>query len=94
MKKYSDYKEDCSDVSWTKFKIIVPTEEDRQEVMKAFKHIHDANIDTEYVTVNQLAHEYSPLYYDEKKKDPSTDPKNHNIIVDGKLYNKLSNSNE
>ena len=79
MKKYSDYKEDCSDVSLTKFKIIVPTEEDRQEVMKAFEHIHDANIDTEYVTVNQLAHEYSPLYYDEKKKDPSTDHKNYNI---------------
>lgn len=33
--------------------------------------------------------EYSPLYYDEKKKDPSTDPKNHNIIVDEKLYSEL-----
>ena len=54
----------------------------------------DADIDTEYVTVNQLAHEYSPLYYDEKRIDPSADPKNHNIIVDKEMYNKLVISNE
>ena len=89
MKNYDDYK-NIEDVKWTKYKIIVPTEEDRLEIMRAFKHIHDSNIDTEFVTVNQLCHEYSPLYYDKNKPKPENDPKNHNIIVDKKLYKDLS----
>lgn len=82
MKKYQDYK-DIKDVNWTKYKIIVPTEEDRQELLEAFEHIHYADCDADYVTVNQLIHEYLTS---ERTGDPST---KNNIIVDKKLYDKL-----
>ena len=69
MKKYSDYKSDdssrlyldeveMSKIKWTKFNIVVPTKEDAEEIRDALKHFHDADIDTDYITVNQLAHEY------------------------------------
>lgn len=56
MKRYEDYPE--NDVPWTKYKIVVPTQEDKDELMKAFRHLHDAEIDTENIAVNQLIHEY------------------------------------
>ena len=37
MKRYEDYLD--GEWPWTKYKIIVPTEEDRQELMEAFKHL-------------------------------------------------------
>ena len=84
MKKYQDYQEDktkefisseeLKKVQWLKYKIIVPSKEDKEETMEAFSHFHYSNIDTEFVAVNQLAHEYL---------DGS------NIIVNKKLYDKL-----
>lgn len=74
MKKYGDI--DIKDIPWTKYKIIVPTEEDRQELMMAFRHIHDSDVDTENIVVNQLAHEYGP------------DNGKNNIIVDEDMYEK------
>jgi len=82
MKKYSDYK-DIKDVNWTKYKIVVPTQEDKLELEKAFEHFHYSDIDTEYVTVNQLAHEYLTP---ERTGDTKT---KNNIIVDKNLYDKL-----
>ena len=73
MKKYGDYK-DIKDIPWTKYKIIVPTEEDRQELMEAFKHMHDSDVDTDNIVVNQLVHEYN----EESGKN--------NIIVDENMY--------
>ena len=79
MKQYKDYKY-IEDVDWTKFIIIVPTEEDKQELMDAFEHMHYSDIDTDNVTVNQLAHQYlvetvggnniivNPDLYEENKK--------------------------
>ena len=59
MHKYSDYDDDhLPNWIWTKFKIVVPTEQDRKYLMEAFEHIHYSDIDTEFVTVNQLAHQY------------------------------------
>ena len=60
MHKYSDYEHlnAFPDSIWTKFKIVVPTEQDRKYLMEAFEHIHYSDIDTEFVTVNQLAHQY------------------------------------
>jgi hypothetical protein len=91
MKKYNDYKKDNSkrdlskdeinSVEWTKYKIIVPTEKDRQELMEAFEHIHYSDIDTEFVSVNQLAHEY----LDNKRIDNTW----NNIIVDENLYKSI-----
>jgi len=80
MKKYSDYPE--NKWPWTKYKIIVPTEEDRQELMKGFEHIHYSDVDTENIVVNQLIHEY----LDEERMEGVK----NNIIVDSVLYNKLT----
>ena len=63
MKRYSKQKLSCDDPKfpWCKFKIIANSEEDKKELMEAFKHLHDADIDTDFITVNQLVH----LYRDE-----------------------------
>jgi len=81
MRRYG--KKDIKDIKWVKYKIVVPTENDRKELMDAFRHIHDSDIDTEYVAVNQLAHEYlSP--------DVTGDSRNiNNIIIDKKLFEQL-----
>jgi len=82
MKKYSDYPE--NEKPWTKYKIVVPTEEDRQELMKGFEHFHYSDVDTENIVVNQLIHEY----LDEERMEGAK----NNIIVDSVLYNKLTNN--
>jgi len=95
MKRYEDFKsqenksdiltqEELNSVRWTKYKIIVPTLEDKEELEKAFEHIHYSDIDTDNIVVNQLAHEYLT---EEITGDPKTI---NNIIVDEELYNKLS----
>lgn len=76
MKRYEDFST-IKSVDWTKYKIVVPTEQDKSEIKKAFKHLHDADIDTDYVTVNQLVHEYT---YD----------CDDNIVVSEELYNQLN----
>ena len=59
-----------------KYKIIVPTIEDKEELKEAFKHFHDSrDIDTNYYAVNQLVHDYM---------DKST-----SIIVDKELFESL-----
>jgi len=88
MKRYEDYKTDntsehlteseMKDVDWTRYKIIVPTEDDKNELMKAFEHFHNSNIDTDFIAVNQLAHEY----LEESK----------NIIVSDEIFNNLNES--
>ena len=78
MKKYSDYPNEWV---YTKYKIIVPTEEDRQELMKGFEHIHYSDVDTENIVVNQLVHEY----LDEERMEGAK----NNIIVDEELYNQI-----
>jgi hypothetical protein len=96
MKRYEDFKseenksdyltqEELKNVRWTKYKIVVPTIEDKQELEKAFEHIHYSDIDTDNIAVNQLAHEYLT---EEITGDPQT---RNNIIVDEELYNKLNN---
>ena len=90
MKRYEDFKNESNEtdyltkeelerVKWTKYKIVVPTQEDKEELEKAFEHSHYSDIDTDNIAVNQLAHEYL--------SDPQT---RNNIIVDEELYNKLS----
>lgn len=94
MKKYDDYKDPKNDsirmrdeltddeinnIKWTKFKIVVPTKEDKIALEEAFHYIHNSDMDTDYVTVNQLAHTY--LNEEEGYE--------YNIIVDEKIYNEL-----
>jgi hypothetical protein len=72
MKRYIDYED--SSIPWTKFKIIVPTMEDKAELIEAFREIHYADIDTDYIAVNQIAHLYL--------ESPT-------IVVDEELYKEL-----
>lgn len=82
MRRYEDY-ENIESVRWTKYKIVVPTEEDKKELESAFEHFHYSDIDTSNVAVNQLAHEYLT---EEITGDPQT---RNNIIVDAKIYESL-----
>ena len=94
MKKYTDYQikssEECflteqemKKVEWTKYVIVVPSEEDRKELMEAFEHFHDCrNIDTNNVVVCQLSHEYL-----DSTREPGI---RNNIIVDKKYYDILT----
>jgi hypothetical protein len=82
MRKYSDYgdpmnltEEQIKKVDWLKFKIIVPTEEEKKELMEVIESIHYSDINTDIVGVNQIAHEYI---------------EGNNIIVDEELYKKLN----
>lgn len=95
MKRYDDFKsednktdyltkEELKNVRWTKYKILVPTLEDKEELEKAFEHIHYSDIDTDNIAVNQLAHEYLT---EERTGNPQT---RNNIIVDEELYNRLN----
>ena len=59
MKKYpKNDKKPIDPNIFTKYIILVPTEEDKKELQEAFKHIHDSDINTDYVAVNQISHEY------------------------------------
>ena len=51
-------REEISNIKWTKFAIIVPTQEDKDELLEAFEKIHYSDVDLDYVTINQLAHQY------------------------------------
>ena len=83
MERYEN--EDSVDgVTFTKYKIVVPSERDREELMEAFEHLHYTDCDTDYVAVNQLIHEYLTP---ERSGDPRT---KNNIIVDKELYDKLT----
>lgn len=93
MKRYDDYKnnkneiyltkEEIKSIDFTKYKIIVPTEKDKKELMEAFEEFHNSNIDTDYITVNQLSHEY----LNEERAEGTS----NNIIVDAELYSQIEN---
>ena len=85
MRRYEDYQadkekpclnqEEINKVEWTRYKIIVPTKKDKEDVLSAFKHFHDSrDIDTDFIVVNQFAHEYIT---------------GDNVIVYQNLYNQL-----
>jgi hypothetical protein len=81
MKRYPKNDKDITESLFTKFKIVVPTRKDKKEIMEAFENIHYSQfrgreLDTGYVTVCQLVHEYG---------DHAV-----NIVLDKKAYNKLS----
>ena len=93
MKKYTDFKqgktknsndltsEELKKVEWAKYKIVVPTEEDRQEIMDALEHFHNEGYDSDIIAANQLAHEYLT-----DERQPGS---RNNIIVDSELYDKI-----
>lgn len=71
-------KGDIKNVKWTKFAIIVPTKKDKEEIQACMEYLHDMKeLDTEFVTVNQVVHEYD------------TGEPFSRIVVDKELYKKL-----
>jgi hypothetical protein len=78
MEKYDD--KPIKDIRWTKYKIVVPTEQDKNDLEEAFEHLHYTDCDTNNVPVNQLIHEYLTP---EKGGNPKT---KNNIIVDNFTY--------
>jgi hypothetical protein len=79
MKKYDEYED--GKWPWTKYKIIVPTEDDRQELMEAFEHLHYSDVDPNIIAVNQLIHEY--------RDSEVADYAWNNIIVNPELYEEI-----
>lgn len=81
MKTYDE--KPINEIKFTNYKIVVPSEEDKKELQDAFEHIHYSDVDTNFVTVNQIAHEYLTSeiagYYIKG-----------NIIVDKKIYEELN----
>lgn len=51
-------KEDLKKIDWMKFKIIVPNEREKEKLCAALKYLHDSDIDTDFVWINQLVHCY------------------------------------
>ena len=54
-------KDPNAEVPWVNLKeIVVETERDKQQVLAAFKYLHDNfSIDTDFIAVNTLVHVYS-----------------------------------
>jgi hypothetical protein len=86
MEKYKDYgitNQPTSDpvwdkLRWTKFKIVVPTEQDKKNLQAAFEYLHDSrDIDTDFIVVNQLVHEY---------EHGDASDKHSNIVVSPSVY--------
>ncbi len=82
--KLKRYKENVvdSEIKYTEYKIVVPTKRDRKELLEASRYLHDLRcIDTDYITVNQLVHEYELIGDLNIHSD---------IIVDKELYKQLN----
>jgi len=73
---------DSKTLDWTKYKIVVPRQEDYDELKAAFEHFHYSDIDTNFIVVNQLAHEYLDKEHGENYKN--------NIIIDPIIYSALN----
>ncbi len=102
MKTYSDYgytdhNSDISKVKFPKFRIVVASEDDKQQLQAAFEYLHDNRlIDTDFVAVNCLVHSYceppdgiSPFVVDDDvfhHMEQRTCPHTKTYIQDGIEY--------
>ena len=75
---------DTKNVRWTEFKIVVPSEQDKNDLLEAFEHVHDSDIDTDFVPVNQLAH----IYLTPERM--GNDEAMNMIIVDPKSFDRVN----
>ena len=58
---YNEPTDDLSKVKFPQFKIVVPTVEDKGQIQAALEHIHDSNVNPDFVAVNALMHGYQDL---------------------------------
>jgi hypothetical protein len=76
LKRYNDKKE----TKFFDYKIIVPTEKDRKQLIEVFRYLHNLRcIDTDYILVNQLVHEY----------EHDSEPEYSSIIVNKELFEQI-----
>ena len=68
--------EEFEKLNWAKFKIIVPTKEDAKKIRLAIRYLHDQDINTDYIWVNQIVHSYS--------EDEDT------IVINDKLFDEIN----
>lgn len=57
MERFSDYP-DGEMPRGVKFKVVVPTANDAEQVRQALRYLHNGDIDTDIVSVNTLVHAY------------------------------------
>jgi len=82
MRRYRKNASDSSKIPFVKFRIVVPTEEDRKQIQAALEYFHDnRHIDTDFIPVNQLAH----AYLDKEREPKYISP----IIVDSDQFHHL-----
>jgi hypothetical protein len=61
MRKYRKNMTNSSKVPFVKFRIIVPTEDDKKQLLACFEYIHDNPImdcEEDFIVLNQIAHSY------------------------------------
>lgn len=56
MKRY--LKKSKKKIKYVDYVIIVASQKAKKELMEAFRHIHDSDVDTDFIVVCQLVHEY------------------------------------
>ncbi len=69
MNRYSNYIKDKSrddltqeemlNIKWPEYKIVVPTEDAKNEIIEALKEFHDSDFDSDIIACNSLAHQYN-----------------------------------
>ena len=72
-------------VKWIDFRIVVPDQYTKDQLLAAFEFIHDNNsvMDNDFMAVNSIAHSYLT-----PEREPGTIPR---IIVDPELFRKVWN---
>lgn len=84
MRQYPENLKDTTKVKFVKFRIVVPTEDDKRQLQACFEYIHDNPImdcEEDFIALNQVAHSYV---------DSTLEPGHPEmIVVNEKLYKKL-----
>jgi hypothetical protein len=83
MRRYRKNMKDPRKVPFVKFLIVVPTEDDKKQLLAAFEYFHDNRlIDADFIAVNQLAHCYVTPELEKGHPDM--------IVVDPDLYSDVN----
>lgn len=68
MRKYRKNMKDPTKVKWTQFMIVVPRQEDKEQLQACFEYIHDSELmdcPEDFIVLNQIAH----CYLDQEREE-------------------------
>jgi hypothetical protein len=85
MRQYRKNMKDPRKVNWTKFRIVVPTEDDKRQLQACFEYIHDNQImdcKEDFIVLNQIAH----CYLDQERETGTVSM----IVVDADAFKEMS----